>query len=258
VRGWFSSPRRRRRALKVGGTLLVLVSAITLGIVFRNTATHEESTLRNEPVQVYHEPTPVRLTKADRALALRTALKFVNTAVARRHVGDSYDLAGPGLRVGISPAEWAKGDEIPVVPYPAVEARVRVDYSFRNELGLKLLLLPSSTSKLNPMTFNMDMTALGSGAKRRWLVSGWTPSGVVSAPAVGGGGGGGGGGVIGGTSLAPQNTEGLDSPLGAAWIIVPIALLGAVALVPIGVGIRSWRENRRAMRDYEATRSLDL
>jgi len=234
--------------------LLVLAGAITIGIVFRNTAPVEEATLRNEPVQVYHEPTPVRLTTADRALALKTALKFVNTAVARRHVGDSYDLVAPGLRSGISPAEWAKGDEIPVVPYPAAEARVRVDYSFRNELGLKMMLVPASTSQLNPMTFNMDMTARGSGANRRWLVNGWAPSGVVSAPT----GDGGGGGVIGGSNLSPQNTEGLDSSLGAAWIIAPIALLGAVLLIPIGLGIRSWRENRRAMRDYEAMRSLDL
>jgi hypothetical protein len=28
--------------------------------------------------------------------------------------------------------------------------------------------------------------------------------------------------------------------------------------VPIGVGIRSWRENRRAVRDYQATRSSGL
>ena len=183
MRGWLSSPRRRRRTLRVGGALLVLATAITIGIVFRNTAPAEESTLRNEPIQAYHAPTPVRLTKADRTLALKTALKFVNTAVARRHVAESYTLAGSGLRAGISRAEWAKGDEIPVVPYPAVEARVRVDYSFRNELGLKMLLVPSPASKLSPMTFNMDLTALGTGAKRRWLVNGWTPSGVVSAPA---------------------------------------------------------------------------
>ncbi len=205
------------------------------------------------PVQVYREPTPVRLTQADRVLAIKTAMKFVNTAVARRHVGDSYALVAPVLRGGISQAEWAKGDAIPVVPYPAAEARVRVDYSFRNELGLKLLLIPPTASKINPMTFNMDLTARGSGVERRWLVNGWTPSGVVSAPA----GDGGGGGALGGTNLAPQNTEGLESPLGAAWIIVPIALLGAVVLVPIGVGIRSWRENRRAVRDYERMRSLD-
>jgi hypothetical protein len=253
--GWLSSPRKRRRAFRIGGTLAVLTGAITIGIVFRNTAPHEESTLRNEPVQVYQEPTPVRLTKTDRALALKTALKFVNTAVARHHVAESYTLAGSGLRAGISRAEWAKGDEIPVVPYPAVEARVRVDYSFRNELGLKMLLVPSPASKLSPMTFNMDLKALGSGAKRHWLVNGWTPSGVVSAPA---GGVGGGGSAVGNTNLAPQNTEGLDSPIGAGWIIAPIALLGAVLLIPIGLGIRSWRENRRAIRDYEAMRSLDL
>ena len=232
--------------------MLVLAGAVTLGVVFRNTAQPEESTMRNEPLQVYKEPIPVRLSKTDRALALNTALKFVNTAVARRHVEDSYALAAPVLREGLTRSQWARG-EIPVIPYPAAQARVRVDYSFRNEVGLSMLLVPPSTSKLNPMTFNMDMTARGTGPQRRWLVSAWTPKGVQSAPT-----GDGGGGVIGGTNLAPVNPEGLDSPLGAGWIIAPIALLGAVLLVPIGVGIRSWRENRRAVRDYEAMRSSGL
>jgi hypothetical protein len=235
--------------------VLVLGSAVTLGIVFRNTAQPEKETLRNDPIQVYKEPVPVKLSKTDRALALDTALKFVNTAVARRHVEDSYALASPGLREGLTRSQWSRG-EIPVIPYPATEARVRVDYSFRNELGLTLLLVPSSVSKLNPMAFNMDLTARGTGNERRWLVNSWTPSGAPAAATVDGGGGG--GGVLGGTNLAPQNTEGLDSPIGAGWIIAPIALLGAVLLVPIVVGIRSWRENRKAMRDYEAMRSLDL
>lgn len=235
--------------------MLVLGSAVTLGIVFRNTAPPEKETLRNDPLQVYKEPTPVRLTKTDRTLALDTALKFVNTAVARRHVEDSYALAAPELREGLTRSQWSRG-EIPVIPYPATEARVRVDYSFRNELGLTLLLVPTATSKLNPMSFNMDMTARGTGRERRWLVNAWTPSGTSAAATVGGGGGE--EGALGGTNLAPQNTEGLDSPIGAGWIIAPIALLGAVLLVPIGVGIRSWRQNRRAMREYEAMRASDL
>ena len=228
---------------------------MTLGIVFRNTAEPEKETLRNDPIQVYREPVPVKLSKTDRALALDTALKFVNTAVARRRVEDSYALATPGLREGLTRSQWSRG-EIPVIPFPATEARVRVDYSYRNEVGLTLLLVPSSASKLNPMAFNMDLTARGKGPERRWLVNSWTPSGVRSAPA--GESAGGGGSVLGGASLAPQNTEGLESPIGAGWIIAPIALLGAVLLVPIGVGIRSWRENRRAMRDYEAMRSSNL
>lgn len=235
--------------------MLALASAVTLGIVFRNTARPEETTLRNDPIQVYKEPIPVKLSKTDRALALDTALKFVNTAVARRHVEDSYALAAPDLRGGLTRSQWA-GGEIPVIPYPATEARVRVDYSFRNELGLTLLLVPTSASKLTPMSFNMDMTASGTGLERRWLVNSWTPSGTPAAATVDGGGGR--GGVLGGTNLAPQNAEGLDSPIGAGWIIAPIALLGAVLLVPIAVGIRSWRENRRALRDYEAMRSSGL
>ena len=96
--------------------MLVLGSAVTLGIVFRNTAHPEEETLRDDPIQVYKEPVPVKLSKTDRALALDTALKFVNTAVARRHVEDSYALAARHPRRADPFAMGARGDPGDPVP----------------------------------------------------------------------------------------------------------------------------------------------
>lgn len=243
----------------VGFVLLVLGGAVTLGVLYPNTADEpEQQSAAVEPGQVYREPKTVKLTNADRAVALQTALRFVNTAVARRDSEVSYDLVAPELRQGMTREQWRTG-EIPVVPFPAAEVRVRVDYSYRNELGLRMMLVPPSTSELRPTSFNMDLRASGSGDRRRWLVSSWTPNAATVMPqAEQQSGNAGGASSAGFPQLGDDNSEGLGAPLGAAWILVPLGVLGLVLLVPLGLAIRSWRENRRALRDYEATRPLDV
>jgi hypothetical protein len=239
--------------------LLAIGGAVTLGVLYPNTADKpEQQSAAVEPGQVYREPKTVKLTNADRAIAIQTALRFVNTAVARRHSEVSYDLVAPELRQGMTRDQWRTG-EIPVVPFPATEVRVRVDYSYRNELGLRMMLVPPSTSELRPTTFNMDLQAVGSGDKRRWLVSSWTPNAETLTPQLEQeSGNAGGASAAGFPKLADDDSEGLGAPLGAAWILVPLGVLGLVLLVPLGLAIRSWRENRRALRDYEATRPLDV
>lgn len=224
--------------------------AVAVGIKYPNTASTPKETFRNEPIQEYQEPKVARLTKSERTHALTAALNFVNSAVARKHLEDSWALAGPDLRRGLTKAQWSTG-EIPVVPYPAAEARVRVEYSYRNEVGLRMLLLPPSASKLQPMTFDMDLKAFGSGGNRRWLVNAFTPTGVTSIPVAPGAADE--GRAMGGGGLAP-NTEGLDAPLSATWIFVPIGALLLVLLIPVGLGVRSWLQGRRAYREYEKTR----
>ena len=227
---------------------------MTLGIMFPNTGREiEETSSRNDPGQVYHEPVVERLKKTDRTQALKTALTFVNTAVARRHVADSYGLASPLLRSGLSREDWATG-EIPVTPFPAAEARVRVDYSFHNEVGLKLLLIPPTGAQERATTFNMALVATGRGSHKRWLVNEFTPSAVQSVPGELAGSSN----VLGaGNGLAP-NTEGLDAPLSAYWLLAPIGLLVVGLLIPAIFLLRSWRRNRRAYREYQATRPLDV
>jgi hypothetical protein len=249
VRGLLSSPRRRRRTLWGGLLLLVAAAAGAVGVIYPNTAEDEKPTYRNEPIQEYREPATVRLTRNDRTLALTTAMKFVDTAVARRHVDRSWELVAPGLRQGYTRRQWLKG-EIPVVPFPAAEARVKVDYSYRNQLGLTMLLLPPRSSGERPATFNMDLTAIGTGAKRHWLVNAFTPRGITSQQATPARSSE--GSAIGAGDLAPA--QGSDPPLSAAWIIVPLALLGSVLLVPATLMVRSVLQNRRAMREFEASR----
>jgi hypothetical protein len=258
VRGLLSSPRRRRRAIWLGSLLLIVAGAVALGILYPNTAGQPDDVAVNDPRpgQVYREPKTVRLPKADRDRALRNALQFVNTAVARRRVESSYDLVSPELRQGMSRSEWGQG-EIPVVPFPAAEVRVRIDYSYRDELGLTMLLIPPAASNASPTTFNMDMRAAGAATGRRWLVSSWMPTASTtpslaaeearSGPATAG---------FPNLGQASESEEGLDAPLSAAWIVVPLSIFGLMLLLPIGLGIRSWLQNRRALREYEATRTL--
>jgi hypothetical protein len=238
--------------------LLAIGGAVALGLLYPNTAKEPQRQARAEPGQVYHEPKTVKLTKADRDTAIRTALRFVNTAVARRHSEEAYELVAPDLRQGLTREQWRTG-EIPVVPFPATEVRVRVDYSYRNELGLRMMLIPPSTSELRPATFNMDLQAAGSGDERRWLVSSWTPDAAAPIPQVAQESEDARGPAAAGfPALRDDDPKGLGAPLGAEWILVPIGVLGVVLLVPLGLAIRSWRENRRALREYEATRPLDV
>lgn len=239
--------------------LLVAAGAVALGMLYPNTTEEpdEVPVAASGTGQVYREPKTVRLTRADREAALRNALEFVNTAVARRRVERSYDLVSPDLRQGISRSEWRQGD-IPVVPFPAAEVRVRVDYSYRNELGLTMLLIPPASAKTSPTTFNMDMRAAGTAGGRRWLVSSWTPTAsMTDLPAAEDAGRGPAAAGVPNVGGLSESEGGLNAPLGAGWLVVPLSIFVLILLLPIGLGVRSWLQNRRALREYEATRALD-
>jgi len=249
----FSSPRRRRRAAWGAGVLALVAGVVAVGVTWPNTAEEVPSVLSPGKPQVYHEPKRVKLTQASRAQALATAANFVKTAVARQNVDRSWLLVSPALKDGYTRAEWGKG-EIPVIPYPVEQARWKLDYSYEDALGLQVLLYPNSGSGMRPNLFLMELKPLGDVKHRRWVVDSWTSSGVANpalqAPAARPGGGGGGGGAIGVQSLDPAVVGQAESRLGAAWLVVPIALLAIVPIVLGIFGIRSWRRSRRAQRAY--------
>jgi hypothetical protein len=250
-----SSPRRRRRAAWGAVVLALVAGLVTVGVLWPNTAEEVPSVIGPGKPQVYHEPKLLKLTQKSRAQALSTAANFVKTAVARQNLDRSWLLVSPALKQGFTRAEWRKG-EIPVIPYPVAQARWKLDYSYEDALGLQVLLYPESGSGMRPNLFLMELKPLGNVKHRRWVVDSWTPSGVANpalqAPASrpGGGAGGGAGAALGVQSLDPEVVGKADSRLGAAWLIVPIALLAIVPLVLGVFGVRSWRRSRRAERAY--------
>ena len=249
MRSVLLSPRKRKR---LGWGLLAiaaLAATVAAGIRWPNTGAREPEVYSSELARVYQEPKQVELTRLERARALATAANFVTHAVARRKEEQAYDLTAPSLRGGISRAEWRKGN-IPVVPFPVDHARWKLEYSYADALGLQVLLFPTPKSGLRPETFNMELTPAGRG-EDRWLVSSWSPSGVIS-----GGSGAppaarstGAGGV---PNVGAALDRGGQAPLGAAWLLVPLGLFALVPLTVCGFYLRGWLRGRRAEAAYRA------
>ena len=120
----------------------------------------------------YDEPKHVPFTAAKRRAVSGVLAKFIDGAVARHDLRGTWPLAGPGLRSGLSYEEWRRG-EIPVVPYAASKRGAGtwnvVNYSYRNRVGLELLLFPASRAG-QAATVETDLVR---GRDDRWRVDYW-------------------------------------------------------------------------------------
>lgn len=244
--GILRSPRWRRRLLFAGVPLVVALTVVAAGIKWSNTAPTEAErlTAAGQPPAPPPREIPVRVK--DGNAALNVAASFIRTAVMRRRVGDSYDLVTPGFRQGLTRAEWASG-QIPVVPFPVRVAKWELDYSIQNGLGLKVALFPTRGSGQRATVFTVDMLAVGSGDKRRWLVDAFTPTGTPPPSAA-----------AGTTSGLPRfdkdRLAGGSGRLGAGWLLVPVGILALILLVPLVLGIAYWHRGVRAERAYARER----
>jgi hypothetical protein len=241
----FSSPRWRRRLAWIIGALTIVGAAVAIGVMYPSTRTPEAAP-RGGQGYVYKAPKHIELTRAQRARVLATAANFVSHAVARRKVEQAYDLTAPSLRGGLTRAQWRSGT-IPVVPFPVDEARWKLDYSDVDAIGLQVLLFPRAGSGLRPELFNMELAATGRGAKQRFLVTSWAPSGLAGggapAPAATG---------AGGVPNLSASFEG-QARLGSHWLLVPLALFAIVPLILIGFFARGWLRGRRAAAEFAAS-----
>ena len=248
----WASPRRRRR-LKWGAAFATVALAVVLAFVFmRNTAPPHKQVFSNGAPSVYHAPKAVAHTRLDRASAIAVASEFLRTAVLRRHVGRSWALTEPSLHVGFTHREWNSGRDLPFPPFRFREVRWRPDYSYRNRIGLEVALFPARGEHQRAEVFYLDMHRHGSGKGARWLVSEFVPApGQGSTPpgvAEGAGGGS--------TGLHINVPAGGNSPLSAAWLLLPLSALSLIVLLPLGLGVRGFIRNRRAEREYAQARPV--
>jgi hypothetical protein len=112
-------------------------------------------------------------TAAEQRAVRKVLRRFIVTAVARHDVAASWPLAGPALRSGFTRREWASGD-ISVVPFPASRRRQgawdRVLYSYRNTVGLEVLVFPRRCSGYSVATGDVEVVRSRDG---RWRVNYW-------------------------------------------------------------------------------------
>lgn len=225
-------------------TAIVVSTAVGVALKWPNTA-EKEPGVSNVPLHFdYSAPKSVRLKLHDRAVALATTRRFIDTAVVRsKKIDSSWNLVSPQFRSGFTRKQWDSG-EMPVVPFPVREARWKLDYSDVQGVGFEISLLPTKSSHVQAQVFLIDLHPVGAGKRRHWLIDNWQAAPTSGSQTVGVGGGG--------ANVLAQMSPRLDpmgqSRLGAAWLFLPVGLLSLIILVPLGIVTVNWYRGHRAVR----------
>jgi hypothetical protein len=238
-----SSPRRRRR-LRIGGALLAFAGVCAfVGLHYSNTGKSPPDRYSAEPVQ--RVPPPLKaatLTGADNESVRRIAALFIDTAVLRRRIDDSWEITTPRLRQGLTRKEWDTG-EIPVTPFKAdavAEIKYDLDWSGANLVYLKIAIVPKPTSTVDGQAFDIGLQRQGEPADHKWLVDYFVPSGTgvaVAGPRA--------------RAAARDASSQAKSRISGAWILVPVGLLLVLLFgLPVAIFGRQRLRSRRALREY--------
>lgn len=155
----------------------VLVVAVGLGIAgwkIGNTGTPTATPLDpNSPAKIVSQnPRTIKLDPGARTVAKR----FIETAVARKHLAEAYTLAGPQIVQGQSLKSWLTGN-IAVQPYPVDDisyAPMKIDYSYPTKALIEVALLPKPKAKVKAAMFMMEIDKIHG----KWLVNSWVPRAV--------------------------------------------------------------------------------
>jgi len=170
---FLASPRRRRRVFVTAAVIALAAPLIFLGVHFSSPGSAGNANGPYVNDSFYKQPKHVPFTAAERRKVHTTLARFISTAVARRRVADSWALAGPALRRGLTRSKWASG-AIPVQPYPVARhgqgAWSAVQYSYRDKVGLDVLLFPKPRSGYSVATVSADVVR---GHDGRWRINNW-------------------------------------------------------------------------------------
>jgi hypothetical protein len=161
-----------------------LVAAAIAGVIVMwgtNTGESTDTPLANRPADDRSPvPASVKLDPQARTVAKR----FIETAVARKHLREAYALAGPQIRQGQTLAEWMSGN-IAVIPYPvdAIEyAPMKIDFSYPKEVQLEIALLPTDKAAKQGVKAQLFILDMIKDTRGKWLVNAWVPRSSPPVP----------------------------------------------------------------------------
>jgi hypothetical protein len=112
---------------------------------------------------------------------------FLATAVARKHLDQSWAVIAPSMKAGYTFKEWTKATELPVVPYPGADVRRAeffLEYASRQEILVDVGLSQRAgigKGWTRPVAFQ-GLSPVGKGTDKRWLVSYWMPRWTPPVP----------------------------------------------------------------------------
>jgi len=201
-----------------------------------------------EPVQrVAPPPKAVKLSGADSESVRQVAALFIDTAVLRRRIDDSWEITTQRLRQGLTRTEWDSGN-IPVTPFDAdavAEIKYDLDWSGADLVYLNIAIVPKPTSNVDGQAFDIGLQRQGEPAEHKWLVDYWVPTGTGVA--------------IAGPRARAAAREAIRQPssrIPAAWIFLPIGLLVVLVFgLPVAIFGRQRLRSRRALREYQRERA---
>jgi hypothetical protein len=188
-----SSPRFQRYLLWFGVAVFA-IGAAALVFAFVGGSDNKST----NPDKGYHAQLPassIALKNADGVTVktfgqldpqIRADIKtFIGTAVARKNVGHSWAVVSPTLKRGYTPKAWAKGADLPVVPYPGVDTqRIQylLDYASTKEILVEVALAGKPGVSTRPVTFQLGLVRGAKGSAHPWLVDYWMPRGTPPVP----------------------------------------------------------------------------
>jgi hypothetical protein len=189
-----NSPRFQRYMLWVGVVVFIVGAAVlTFTLVGgSDTATnsapdkgfHPKLPAKSVPLRNADGVTVKTFTQLDPTI--RQDIKtFIATAVARKHLGDSWTVVAPSLRAGYTKKSWAKGAALPVVPYPGVDAEhveYFLDYASTKEILIEVGLAGKPGVSTRPVTFQLGLVPAGTSKSHRWLIDYWMPRWTPPVP----------------------------------------------------------------------------
>jgi len=175
-----SSPRLQRKLLWIGGSVVVVGVVVAVVAFVWDTPKTLQLPTTNRPAQIAKKEKTVPLDPQAKVVGER----FIETAVARVNLDESWKLVAPALKDGFTRKVWKSG-AIPVIPYPAdtsSPAPVKIDYSYKDKALLLVLLTPKKGVATKPQLFLLGLSAFGNGKHRHWLVDYWAPYGAPKIP----------------------------------------------------------------------------
>ena len=246
-----SSPRRRRRLVRLGVALIVVVAAVLLTVLLPNRAPKEAAPGKNAPPAEFVKQSKY-VSPADRRAIDRTLDRFIPAALDRSSPETAWSLAGPGLRGGSSLRQWQHGTSS--VPY--YPARGKTFHSWttidagRDYVDFNILVHPRKGIHKGAYEFSGSMVKRGG----RWLVNGLYTIAIFAAPTksgrheVGPADFGAGPAASSGQAAPPQTSGG--NRLGKTWLLAAGGVVVLALLFPLGLGIASVVRSRRSRKRY--------
>jgi hypothetical protein len=110
---------------------------------------------------------------------VRTTIRtFLATAVARRHLDQSWSVIAPSMKKGYTLQSWSHAKALPIIPYPIEDVdttQYYLDYASTKEILLEVGVSAPDAKKMRPVAFQLGLVPRGKGGDRHWVVNYWMP-----------------------------------------------------------------------------------